>query len=69
MTTPTLTRRQCVVLAAVCDTFVPPAEAPRGDDPDGHVAASPEDAQLLDRIERLIGPIADHVARGILETC
>jgi len=55
MTTPTLSERQRTVLAAVCGTLVP--GVPRDDDPHGYFAASHEIA------------IADHVARGMIETC
>jgi choline dehydrogenase-like flavoprotein len=57
MTAPTLSRRQRAVLEAVCATLVPAVQAE--DDPAGFFAASHEEAHLVERVERLIGMLAD----------
>lgn len=66
MAEPTLSARQRAVLAAVCGTLVP--SVPRGDDTHGFFAASHEEAHLLERVERLIGMIADPSDRRRLRT-
>jgi long-chain-alcohol oxidase len=52
-----LSPRQRAVLEAVCATLVTPV--PAEDDPEGFYAASHEGTDLLARVERLIGTIAD----------
>ena len=54
---------QRAVLAAICDTLIPPVE--RADDPAGFFAAA-ADAGTLDRVEQLIGLIDDPSARARL---
>jgi len=55
---------QRAVLAAVCDTLIPPIG--RADDPGGFFAATAADAGTLERVERLIGLIDDPAARSRL---
>ena len=57
MPTPILTARQRAVLEAICATLVP--GVPADDDPAGFFAASYEGTGLLERVEALIGSLAD----------
>jgi choline dehydrogenase-like flavoprotein len=61
MTTPVLSQRQRAALAAICGTLVP--SVPRQDDPHGFFAASHEGTDLVSRVERLIGMLADPLDR------
>ena len=61
MTTPILTGRQRAALAAICGTLVPSVARP--DDPHGFFAASHEGTDLVPRVERLIGMLADPLDR------
>ncbi|MEK7668153.1 MAG: FAD-dependent oxidoreductase, partial [Gemmatimonadota bacterium] len=54
---PVLSARQRAVLAAICDTLVP--SVPRDDDPEGFFAASHHGTGLVERVEGLIGMLAD----------
>src|SRR5512143_95829 len=57
MPTPILSARQRAVLEAICATLVP--GVPADDDPAGFFAASYEGTGLLERVEGLIGSLAD----------
>ena len=65
MTTTLLSRRQRAALTAICDTLVP--SVPREDDPHGFFAASHEGTDLVPRVERLIGMLADPLDRTRLQ--
>jgi choline dehydrogenase-like flavoprotein len=61
MTEPILSVRQRAALAAICGTLVPSVARP--DDPHGFFAASSEGTDLVARVERLIGMLADPLDR------
>jgi long-chain-alcohol oxidase len=61
MTAPVLSERQRAALAAICETLVPSVARP--DDPHGFFAASADGTDLVPRVERLIGMLADPLDR------
>jgi choline dehydrogenase-like flavoprotein len=65
MTEASLSPRQRAVLAAICDTLIPPIE--REDDPAGFFRAGAAEAGTIERVERLVGLIEDPGARARLK--